>query len=31
LLKRHFKIDGKYYDGIRMGLLVDWNGIKLIK
>ncbi len=23
LLKRHFKIEGKYYDGIRMGLLVD--------
>jgi RimJ/RimL family protein N-acetyltransferase len=23
LLKRHFKIEGKYYAGIRMGLLVD--------
>jgi len=23
LMKRHFKIEDKYYDGIRMGLLVD--------
>ncbi len=27
LMQRHFKIEGKYYDGIRMGMLVDWVGI----
>lgn len=23
LMQRHFKVEGKYYDGIRMGMLVD--------